>query len=93
MPAYVVLMFCTKEDLKSYGIEVATAIKSIAGARFKCGEGAAGIVAIAFATDKEWSIIARTFRDLWRPEQRCWVLPLEGDMMIDKALIDWSLKA
>ena len=93
MPAYVCLMFCKKEDLKSYGVEVVAAIRSVAGAKFKYGEAAAGVVAIAFVTDREWSTITRAFRDLWRPEQRCWVLALEGDMMIDNALLDWSLKA
>lgn len=87
MNSYIALMFCKKEDLPSYGREVMDAIRAVAGSKSKYAEGAAGVVAVGFKTDKDWDFIRRAFGDLWRAEQRTWVLPLLDDepMVIDKA--------
>lgn len=92
MNAYVALMFCKQADLRAFGPEVAAAIRQVAGTRFKYAEGAAGVVATGFMTDADWASITKAFAPLWRPEQRCWVLALQGQMLIDKALMDWCRK-
>jgi hypothetical protein len=85
-------MFAKPEDIGTYGKEVATVIRSLAGGRMQYVEGAAHMVAIAFATNKEEELIRRTFSKLSRPEQRTWVLPLDQAVHIDQALMDWARK-
>lgn len=92
MKSYLALMFAKPEDISTYGKEVAAAIKKISGGRMKYAEGGAGVVAIGFATGENWSVISRAFHDLWRPEQRTWVLPLDEASLVDKALLDWAKK-
>jgi hypothetical protein len=95
MKAFVALMFCKQQDLRSYAPEVLAAVKRVAGDNFKYGEAAAGVVAIAFRSDEETGFIVRVFRDLWRPEQRTWVLPLDEPppVLIDNALMAWARKS
>ncbi len=90
MKRYVALMFCKREDVSSYAREVATAIKQVAGDRMKYSEGGAGMAAIGFATDMPVDQIRRVFSDLWRHEQRTWVLSLENPVMIDTAIMEWA---
>ena len=92
MNGYLALMFCKPEGLRSYAPEVMAAIQRVAGTNFKRGESAAHVTTIAFRSDKEESAIVKAFLDLWRPEQRTWVLPLERSVLIDKALTEWAKK-
>ncbi len=89
MNSFLALMFCKPADIRSYAVEVRDAIKSIAGERLKYGEGGAGITAIAFMSDKSLSEAYKPFKDLWRSEQRTWVVPLDDQCLIDRALMDW----
>ena len=90
MKQFVALMFCRPQDVSSYGREVAAAIKQVAGGRMKYSEGGAGMAAIGFATDKPVEEIRRVFSDLWRREQRTWVLSLENPIMVDNAIMQWA---
>jgi hypothetical protein len=92
MKAYVALMFAKPEDIGPYGREVANVIKTISGGRMQFAEGGALITAIGFATNQSEAAIQQAFVKLHRPEQRTWVLPLDGAVYIDKALTDWAKK-
>lgn len=93
MKTYIALMFAKPEDIKTYGQEVAAAIKDLSAGNMKLAEGGAGVVAVGFASDKDFRVIARVFQDLWRPEQRTWVLPLEpGSSFADKSILEWASK-
>ncbi|MCD6674877.1 MAG: hypothetical protein LT106_18745 [Burkholderiaceae bacterium] len=89
MKPYLALVFCKKDDLRSYGAEVVAAIRSVAGERMKYAEGTSHLVAIGFATDRPSADIQRAFKPLWRAEQRTWVLPIESPLMIDLAIMEW----
>lgn len=90
MNGYLALMFCSPQDLRSYAPDVMKVIQQVAGTNFKRGESAAHVTAIAFRSDKSPADISKAFQDLWRREQRTWVLPLDQPLLIDKALMDWS---
>lgn len=90
MKAYLALMLAKKEDLATYGKEVADIIKGLSGGKMTYAEGAAGVVVIGFASNKDESVIRRSFQDLWRAEQRTWVLPLDSPLLIDQKLMDWA---
>jgi hypothetical protein len=92
MQAYLALIFAKQEESRSYLLEVATAIKSVAGNNFKYGEGTASMAAIAFLSDKDSKIIRKVFDDLWRPEQRTWLIRLDSPVMIDRAIMNWVRK-
>ena len=89
---YVALMFCKPSDVRAYGADVLKAIKSLAGDRFKYAEGAAQIAAIGFATDKERSVITKTFSDLWQEDRQVWVLPLTAPLLLRGSLMEWAKK-
>lgn len=92
MKPYLAVVFAKQLDSRSFLAEVAAAIKSVAGANMKYGDAAASVAAIAFITDKDAKVIHKAFADLWRPEQRVWVFPIESPIMVDKALMDWIRK-
>lgn len=90
MKAYLALMLAKSEDIASYGKEVADVIKKLSGGKMTYAEGAAGVVAIGFASKEEESVIRRSFQGLWRREQRTWVLSLDNPLVIDQKLMDWA---
>ena len=90
MKAFLALMFCKPQDVRTYALEVRTAIKSVAGDRMKYGEGGAGMTAIAFKSDLPVADVCKAFLPLWRAEQRTWVMSLEEQCLIDKALMTWA---
>lgn len=90
MNAYMALIFCSKADLRSYGREVSDTIASLAGTRVKRSESTEHVVAVAFATSRPRTDVVKAFKDLWRPEQRTWVMPLEDPVLIDKSIMDWA---
>jgi hypothetical protein len=92
MDGYLALMFCNQQDLRSYAPDVMEVIQRVAGTSFKRGASAAGMTAIAFRSDKDEATIKKAFQDLWRPEQRTWVLPLDRPVLIDQALMEWVRK-
>lgn len=90
MKPYLALMFCTQNDLRLYAPEVLKVIQQVAGTNLKRAESAANVTAIGFKSDRDEAFILRAFQDLWRPEMRTWVLPLDSPVLIDRALMAWA---
>ena len=94
MKAYLAIVFSKQTaENTTYFLEVAAAIKTIAGNNWKRGESLSATTTIAFLTSKDEEFIRRTFHDLWRPEQRTWVVPLDSPVLMDKSIMDWVRKA
>lgn len=96
MAAYAAFIFAKQQDNISYMKDVAAVIKTLAGANFKRAESAAAITTLAFITQADRAAVTKAFLPLWRPEQRVWVFPLDGEpkpILIDKALMEWVRKA
>lgn len=94
MKAYLAIVFAKHAaENQSYLAEVAAAIKSVAGNNLKRGENAASLTTIAFLTDKDDEFIRKIFLDLWRPENRTWVVPMDEPVLADKSIMDWIRKA
>jgi hypothetical protein len=92
MKAYLAVVFAKQSESRAYLLEVAIAIKSVAGMNLKYGEAAASVAAIAFLSDESETSIRRAFKDLWRVEQRTWIFPLESPVMVDAKLMEWVRK-
>jgi len=90
MKAYVAIMFASKDELISYGRDVQAALHKLSNGKTQRIESTAGVTAIGFVSDAEYSVIFRTCEDLWRKEQRTWVFPLETAVVTDAKLHEWA---
>jgi hypothetical protein len=96
MKPYLCLMFCKQEELRTFAKEVAEVLQRVAGSNIKRAESAAGVTAVAFISSWPSDRLHSAFWDLWRREQRVWVLPLSSrqgsNLMIDLAIMEWVRK-
>jgi hypothetical protein len=90
--AYLALFFGKPEELRDFAKEAMQTLNKIADGKVKRAESAAGITAVAFVTDVPRQEIRKRLSPLWRPEQRLWIIPVAGALMIDKVLMDWVRK-